>query len=136
MHAGALAIAEQACRLLEPPAAIPDDPEGALEVPMALPDKAKDILARAMPRGEGKREAHALAHGRDGDRAGDGEAVVTVPTPSRLLRAPLAAAQLAPDTRGTLRNTKRAVQDHSKAPQGPEVMAQAMHTWAVAEESA
>ena len=80
MNAGAIEIAEQACRFPVPTEAIPDYQEWALEVPMELLDKAKDIIAREIPLGDGKIEAQALAHGRDGDRAGDGEAVVTLPT--------------------------------------------------------
>jgi hypothetical protein len=67
----------------------------------------------------------------------DNGGLIALPgTPGWFLRAPLAAAQQAPDARGTISDTKMAVNDHGNAPQGPEVIAKAMHTWALAEESA
>jgi hypothetical protein len=75
----AIEVMQETRSFLVPTAAIPKHQQWALERSMELLDKAKDIIASEMPPGDGKREAQALAHGRDGDRARHREAVVPVP---------------------------------------------------------
>jgi len=79
MDARAIHRLEEARGFAMPTPAIPDAEQRALEMPVELLDKGKDIVAGKMVRRDGKRESEALAHGRDGDGPGHRKAVVAVP---------------------------------------------------------
>ena len=80
MDARAIQVAQQSRSFLMPAEAVPDHEQGTLEMPPELLDKAQDISAREIPRGDGKIEAQALLLGGDGNCTRHGEAVMTVPT--------------------------------------------------------
>ena len=80
MDAWAIDVVEQSRGFLVSAEAIPDEQPWALEMPTELLDKGKNIGARDIGGGHRAIEAQALVHGRDGDRAGHGEAIMAVPT--------------------------------------------------------
>ena len=80
MEAGAIEVTQQARGFLVPTEAIPDHQQRTLEMAAELLDKRKDIVPGDVGRRDRKIESQALTPGRDGDGAGDGQAVVTIPT--------------------------------------------------------
>src|SRR5690242_20405258 len=73
-------VLEPSRGFLMPIAALPDEKQRALEVPMELLDKAKDSVDREVGQRDGARQPHALAHGRDSKGAGHRQAIVAIPT--------------------------------------------------------
>jgi hypothetical protein len=71
---------EETRGFLVPSAAIPDDQQWTLQMPPEVPDKRNDIAPGDVGGRQRKIESQPLRHGRDGEGAGDGQAVVAIPT--------------------------------------------------------